>query len=122
MGQQMGFRPDGPGSSPGATVWAAWARNSKQVISPIPVFWGAGLSYEGLIPGRKNDVLSIGLIRAEASKYAPSTYSEDQLELNYQWVHSRYLTISPHGQYLRNRESHDSLRATVLGIQVALTL
>jgi porin len=122
MGQQMVFRPDGPGSSRGATVWAAWARNSKQVISPVPVFWGAGLSYEGLIPGRKNDVLSLGLIRAEASKYALSTYSEDQLELNYQWVHSRYFTISPHGQYLRNHESHDSLRATVLGIQLALTL
>jgi carbohydrate-selective porin OprB len=122
MGQQMVFRPDGPGSSRGATVWAAWARNSKQVISPVPEFWGGGLSYEGLIPSRKNDVLSIGLIRVEASKYAPPTYSEDLLELNYQWNHSRYLTISPHGQYLRNRENHDSRRATVLGIQLALTL
>jgi carbohydrate-selective porin OprB len=122
MGQQMVFRPDGPGSSRGATVWAAWARNSKQIISPVPEFWGGGLSYEGLIPRRKNDVLSIGLIRAEASKYAPPTYSEDLLELNYQWNHSRYLTISPHAQYLRNRESDDSRRATVLGIQLALTL
>jgi carbohydrate-selective porin OprB len=122
MGQQMVFRPDGPGSSRGATVWAAWARNSKQIISPVPEFWGGGLSYEGLIPSRKNDVFSIGLIRAEGSKYAPPTYSEDLLELNYQWNHSRYLTISPHGQYLRNRESHDSRRATVLGIQLALTL
>jgi carbohydrate-selective porin OprB len=44
------------------------------------------------------------------------------LELNYQWNHSRYLTISPHAQYLSNRESHDNRRATVLGIQLALTL
>jgi carbohydrate-selective porin OprB len=122
MGQQMVFRPDGPGTSRGATVWAAWARNSKQVISPVPMFWGAGLSYQGLIPSRKNDVLSVGLIRAEGSKYAPPAYSEDLLEFNYQWSHSRYLTISPHGQYLRNRESHDSRRATVLGIQIGLTL
>jgi carbohydrate-selective porin OprB len=122
MGQQMVFRPDGPGTSRGATVWAAWALNSKPVISPVPVFWGAGLSYEGLVPARKNDVLSVGLIRAEASKYAPPTYAEDLLELNYQWAHSRYLTIIPHGQYLWNRESHDSRRATVLGIQLALTL
>jgi hypothetical protein len=49
----------------------------------------------------------VGLIRAEASKYAPPTYTEDLLELNYQWTHSRYLTIIPHGQYLWNRESHD---------------
>jgi carbohydrate-selective porin OprB len=86
------------------------------------VFWGAGLSYEGLVPARKNDVLSLGLIRAEASKFAPPTYAEDLLELNYQWAHSRYLSIIPHGQYLWNRASHDSRRATVLGIQLALTL
>ena len=122
MGQQMVFRPDGPGTSRGATVWAAWALNSKQVISPVPVFWGVVLSYEGLIPTRKNDVLSVGLIRAGASKYAAPTYAQDLLELNYQWTHSRYLTISPHCQYLRNRESRDSRNATVLGIQLALTL
>jgi carbohydrate-selective porin OprB len=122
MGQQMVFRPDGPGTSRGATVWAAWALNSKPTISPVPVFWGAGLSYEGLVPTRKNDVLSVGLIRAEASKYAAPTYAEDLLELNYQWTHSRYLTISPHGQYLWNRESRNSRNATVLGIQLALTL
>ena len=122
MGQQMVFRPDGPGTSRGATIWAAWALNSKPVISPVPVFWGAGLSYEGLVPARKNDVFSMGLIRGEASKYAPPTYAEDLLEFNYQWSHSRYLAIIPHYQYLWNRESHDSRRATVLGIQLALTL
>ncbi len=122
MGQQMVFRPDGPGTSRGATVWAAWALNSKQVISPVPVFWGVGLSYEGLVPTRKNDVLSVGLIRDEASKYAAPTNTENLLELNYQWSHSRYLTITPHGQYLTNLESHGSRRATVLGIQLSLTL
>jgi carbohydrate-selective porin OprB len=122
MGQQMVLRPDGPGTSRGATVWAAWALNSKPVISPVPVFWGVGLSYEGLVPTRKNDVLSVGLIRAEASKYAPPTYTEDLLELNYQWTHSRYFAIIPHYQYLWNQESHGSRRATVLGIQLALTL
>jgi carbohydrate-selective porin OprB len=122
MGQQMVFRPDGPGTSRGATVWAAWALNSKPVISPVPVFWGLGLSYEGLVPTRKNDVFSVGLIRADASKYAPPSYTEDLLELNYQWTHSRYLAIIPHYQYLWNRESHDSRRANVLGIQLALTL
>jgi carbohydrate-selective porin OprB len=122
MGQQMVLRPDGPGTSRGATVWAAWALNSKPVISPVPVFWGVGLSYEGLVPTRKNDVLSVGLIRAEASKYAPPTYTEDLLELNYQWTHSRYFAIIPHYQYLWNQASHGSRRATVLGIQLALTL
>jgi carbohydrate-selective porin OprB len=120
MGQQMVFRPDGPGTSRGATVWGAWAFNSKDVISPVPVFWGAGLSYQSLIPTRKNDIVSVGLIRAEASKYASPTNAEELLELNYQWSHSRYLTITPHGQYLWKRESKDGRNATVLGLQIAL--
>ena len=122
MGQQMVFRPDGPGTSRGATVWAAWSHNTKELISPIPVFWGGGLSYEGLIPTRKNDLISAGLIRAEGSKYAPSTNTEKLLELNYQWNHSRYLTITPHLQYLWRHESQESGNATILGIQLSLTL
>ncbi len=122
MGQQMVFRPDGPGTSRGATLWAAWAHNSKEIVSPVPQFWGAGISYEALIPARKNDVLSAGIIRAESSKYAPSQHTEDLLELNYQWTHSRYLTITPHMQYLWQQETHPSRNAAVLGIQLGLTL
>jgi carbohydrate-selective porin OprB len=122
MGQQMIFRPDGPGTSRGATVWGAWALNTKDLISPVPVFWGTGLSYEGLLRARKNDVVSVGLIRAQASKYALPPNTEDLLELNYQWNHSRYLTITPHSQYLWKRESSNGRNATVLGIQLALTL
>jgi len=122
MGQQMVFRPGGPGTSRGATVWGAWTFNSKDLVSPIPMLWGAGLSYEGLIPARTSDVASLCLIRTEPSKYAPATSAEDGLELNYQWRHSRYLTITPHGQYLWNRTGHESRNATVLGIQLELTL
>jgi porin len=122
MGQQMVFRPGGPGSSRGATVWGSWALNSKDIISPVPVFWGGGLSYEGLIPARKDDTISAGLIRAEASKYAPSSNAEQLLELNYQWSHSRYLAVTPHAEYLWKRNSQDRRNATVLGIQISLTL
>ena len=122
MGQQMVFRPDGPGTSRGATVWGTWSHNTKELISPIPVFFGGGLSYEGLIPARKHDLVSAGLIRAEGSKYATPTNTEELLELNYQWEHSRYLTITPHLQYLWKSESHESGNATILGIQLSLTL
>ena len=122
MGQQMVTRPDGAGTYRGATVWATWTLNTKDLTSPVPVFWGAGLSYEGLIPARKNDSVSVGLIRAQASKYASPTNAEQLLELNYQWTHSSYLRITPHGQYLWKRESINGRNATVLGIQLALTL
>jgi carbohydrate-selective porin OprB len=122
MGQQMVFRAGGPGTSRGATAWASWALNSKDLISPIPVFWGAGLSYEGLLPARKSDVLSAGVIRAEASKYASPANTEELLELNYQWNHSRFLTITPHAQFLWKQQSPNGRNATVLGIQLSLTL
>jgi porin len=122
MGQQLVFRPDGPGTTRGATVWGTWSRNTKDLISPMPLFWGGGVSYEGLIPGRKNDLVSVGLIRAEASKYAVPANTEELLELNYEWNHSRYLTITPHAQYLWKGQSHESRNATILGIQLSITL
>jgi carbohydrate-selective porin OprB len=122
MGQQMVLRPDGPGTTRGATVWGTWSRNTKDLISPVPLFWGGGVSYEGLIPGRKNDLVSVGLIRAEASKYAVPANTEELLELNYQWDQSRFLTITPHAQYLWKRQSHESRNATILGIQLSITL
>jgi len=122
MGQQVVYRPGGPGTSQGATVWGTWTYTSKDLISPVPLFWGSGLSYTGLIPARKNDVVSLGLVRAEASVYVPALGTEQVLELNYQWVHSRYLTITPHGQYLWLHNNSQKQNATVLGIQLAITL
>jgi carbohydrate-selective porin OprB len=122
MGQQMVFRPDGPGTSRGATAWGAWAHNSKDIISPIPWFWGAGLSYEGIRFLPRKDIVSVGLIRADSSKYAAPENKEQLLEFNYQWVHSRYLTITPHAQYLWKQPGHEGRNATVLGIQLGVTL
>jgi len=122
MGQQMVFRPEGPGTTRGATIWAAGTLNYKKVVSPIPLFWGAGASYEGVIPLRKHDIVSAGLMRTQASRYALPANTEQFFELNYQWNHSRYLTITPHGQYLWIQEKHGTRNATVIGIQVALTL
>ena len=122
MGQQMVLRPDGRGTSRGATAWGFWSHNSHELISAIPLFWGAGLSYEGLIPKRKSDLISAGLIHAEASKSAPRNNTETLLELNYQWNHSRYLTITPHAQYLWKQESHQGRNATILGIQLSIVL
>jgi carbohydrate-selective porin OprB len=122
MAQQMVFRPNGPGTSRGATVWGTWTFDSKDVITPIPLFWGAGVSYEGLIPMRKMDIISASLVRTEASKFASPINSEQVLELNYQWSHSRYLAITPHAEYLWKPNSPEGRNATVLGIQLALTL
>ncbi len=122
MGQQMVLRPGGPGTSRGATVWGSWSLNSKDLVSPIPIFWGAGISYEGIIPKRRNDTVSVGLVDARSSRYAQPTNTEQLLELNYQWSHSSYLTVTPHAQYLWKRDRTDGRNATILGMQISLTL
>jgi carbohydrate-selective porin OprB len=81
-----------------------------------------GVSYEGLVPARKNDTVSAGLVQAQASKYAPSSGTEELFELNYAWTHSRYLAITPHYQYIWKQENGNHRNATVLGVQIALTL
>jgi carbohydrate-selective porin OprB len=122
MAQQMIYRPGGPGTTRGATVWAGWTFNSKDTIAPIPNFWSAGASYQGLVPVRPNDIVSVALLRAEGSTYAPPINTEGLLELNYQWFHSRYLTISPHAQYLWRNPNPAGRRSMVLGVQLSLTL
>lgn len=60
LGQQTVYRPEGPGTSQGLTIWGSWAYSSKQLVSSMPVFGGTGLSYEGLIKKRKRDIVSAG--------------------------------------------------------------
>ena len=118
MGQQMVYRPDGPGTFRGAAVWGIWTHNSKEIISAMPSFSGAGVSYEGLIPTRKSDVVSAGVVYGEASKFAPATNTEELFELNYQWNHSRYLTITPHLQYIWKHDGRNPRNAAVAGIAI----
>ena len=69
------------------------------------------------------------LVAAEPLAAKPIDQSYDlRLQGNmalYEWPingHSRFLTITPHAQYLWKGQSHDGRNATVLRIQLALTL
>jgi carbohydrate-selective porin OprB len=121
MGQQMIYRPDGPGTSKGLITWATWTYNSKQLINPMPVFVGSGLSYEGLIPARQRDTVSVGWIYGKVSKFIPNTSAEQMIEVTYQWRHSRYMVVTPQFQYIRKPGGRNLSGAAVGGIQLALT-
>jgi porin len=121
LGQQMVYRPEGPGTSQGLTIWGAWAYSSKQLVSPMPVFGGAGLSYEGLIKKRKSDITSVGWIYGETSKYIPNASAAKLFEANYQWMAKRYMTVIPDFQYIWNTNGAKETGAAVLGVQVNLT-
>lgn len=121
LGQQMVYRPEGPGTSQGLTIWGAWAYSSKQLVSPMPVFGGAGLSYEGLVKKRKSDITSAGWIYGETSKYIPNAAAAKLFEANYQWMAKRYMTVIPDFQYIWNANGTKETGAAVLGVEVNLT-
>ncbi len=100
LGQQMVYQPEEADSKRGLTMWGAWAYSGKQSVSPMPVFGGAGVSYEGLIPRRTNDVVSVGWLYGKTSDFIPNASAAKLLEVNYQWVSKRYLRIIPDFQYL----------------------
>jgi carbohydrate-selective porin OprB len=121
LGQQMVYQQGGTGSSQGLTIWGAWAYSSKQLVSSMPVFGGAGLSYEGLIKKRKTDTVNVGWIYGKTSKYLPNASATRLFEANYQWAAKRFVTLVPDFQYIWNANGTNGAGATILGLQLTLT-
>jgi carbohydrate-selective porin OprB len=121
LGQQMVYRPQGPSTSQGLTIWGSLAYSSKELVSPMPVFGGVGLTYEGLIKRRKQDIISAGWIYGKTSSYIPNAAAAKLFEANYQWVAKRYVTVVPDFQYIWDRTGTHATGTAVLGLQVTLT-
>jgi porin len=121
LGQQMVYQPRGSGTSQGLTVWGAWAYSSKQLVSSMPVFGGAGFSYTGLIKSRSHDAVNAGWIYGKTSRYIPNASAAKLFEVNYQWVATRYLSLAPDFQYIWDPSGTNRAGAAVLGLQVNLT-
>ena len=58
--QQMVYRDGEPGSLKGLTVWGATVLAPKSRVNIMPYFVGGGLSYQGLVSGRDNDIAFSG--------------------------------------------------------------
>ena len=120
LGQQMVYRPHGPGTPQGLMIWGAYTYTSRQVIDSMPIYGGAGLSYQGLFHSRSRDITSVGWAYGLTSKYIQNASYSNMLEVNYQWFPKRYLTIIPDFQYLLNPKGTISSNAAVFGVQVNL--
>lgn len=121
LAQQMVYQPDQAGLTQGLIIWGAWAYSGKQSVSPMPVFGGVGLSYEGLIPQRKNDLVSVGWLYGKTSDFIPGASAEKLLEVNYQWVPKRYLRIFPVFQYFWHPTGTKTPDVAVFGVRLNLT-
>ena len=121
MFQQMVYRDGGTNSQKGLTVWGKTALAPKSSINTMPYFVGAGLSYQGLIPGHDNDIASTGVISGIFSHHIPRSTAETVIEVNYQITFNRWLSITPDMQYVIRPSGSSTIKnALVLGTQVAI--
>ncbi len=120
--QQMVYRDGDAGSQKGLTVWGEAAIAPKSSVNAMPYFVGGGLSYQGVIPGRDNDIASVAVIYGTFSRYIPRTTAETVIEANYQISLNRWLSITPDLQYIIRPSGSSAIgNALVLGTQVAIT-
>ncbi|TKJ33512.1 MAG: hypothetical protein CEE38_20340 [Planctomycetes bacterium B3_Pla] len=96
--------------------------NSRK--NDIHCFWSVGFQYQGLVEGRDEDVLGIGFAQGIFSNKASATYTEDcenALELYYNVLVRRQVSISPGIQYITNPGGDNAVSdAVVLGLRTQI--
>lgn len=90
-------------------------------------FYSTGLSYQGLLDGRDNDVLAAGMSRGYFSDGAAGVYTEDSetvFETFYNIEMSTWMTLTPSIQYVADPSSADNGRelkdAVVFGLRAQM--
>ena len=72
----------------------------------VPFFFSSGISYKGLINGRDNDNLFVGLVISSLNDRAVENMGLDEsrsiIELNYAFAFGKHFVIQPDLQYLIN--------------------
>lgn len=120
--QQMIYRDGKPGSMRGLTVWGEATLSPKPSVSSMPYFLGGGLSYQGVVPSRDNDVASLGVIYGSFSGYIPRTSGETAVEASYRIALTPWLSIMPDVQYIVKPSGNSNTQnAVVLGAQLEVT-
>jgi porin len=121
MGQQKVWEPS-RNVPEGLTLWAAGTWSPKQIVSTMPWFAGAGLCYQGLVPRRKDDIVSAGWWYGKTSVYIPGSTAAQMVEVNYQWMPTKSINVIPDFQYIWRPTGFPSASTVVVGIQLTVTI
>lgn len=116
------------GPLPGHVKWSAWARLgvANGAAQQVSGYLGAGIVGQGVIDGRPQDRIGIGLAHARNGYEAREAYgfrrSETSFEFSYQIKVHDTLALQPDLQYVvhPSADAHVS-NALVLGLRVVLT-
>ena len=118
----MVYRDGDAKSQRGLTVWGEFVAAPKASISAMPYFAGAGLSYQGLLPKRGDDIASVAVIYGSFSRDIPHASAETVIELNYEFALYRWLSITPALQYVIRPSGDRTIgNALVLGTEMSIS-
>ena len=105
-------------------IWISSSLSLNPNNNPLTSYAAAGLLSQGVIPGRPQDVLALGLSRSGFSRnIAPNQSYEGVIELNYTIQISERLQIQPLMQWIINPSgvgSPPTVWAT--GVQLSLSI
>ncbi len=92
----------------GVFFQVGWAPENRNEIDR---YFGAGLAYTGLIPGRDDDIAGIGLAQAHFSNRTADVSRETVLELFYKAQLTEWVAIQPDFQYIADTggNGHDAV-------------
>lgn len=132
MADQMVYRQRGDPASPqGLTPFVSVLITPDETISTMPYFVDAGLQYQGLIPGRENDLAGLAVVwgefsqdlrRSQRATGLPAQDYETVLEWTYRIVVKPWIYFQPDFQYIFRPGATGRLGdALVLGAQVAIS-
>lgn len=101
---------------------------ADQAVNAVRMFWSAGAQYQGLIPGRDNDVLGVGLARGRvtdsddgAGAKVFTRAHEMVVEAYYNIQAAPWLNVSPSVQYVADPGAQRGARdAVIVGVRVQM--
>jgi porin len=96
-------------------------------LNEVDFYYGAGLNYTGLIPGRDHDQAGFAVAYALISRDLVDAGGRHDAEITFEWTYKAricdYFIIQPDIQYIRNPGADVSLEdAVAAGIRVELAL
>ena len=118
---QMVHREGGPGSKQGLTPWAAFTFAPVERVNTISFAAYGGVVYEGLVPGRADDITALGVYYGKFSDRLQDQSAETVIEANYRLQLAPWLYVTPDFQYVfRPNGSDDIDDAAVVGGEIGI--
>ena len=122
---QMVYRENRPESATrsdqGLTPWAAFTFAPVERVNTIPFSASGGLVYQGLIPGRDDDLTALAVYYGKFTDRLQDQNAETVVEANHRFQLTPWLYVTPDFQYvIRPNGQSDIDNAAVLGGEISI--